>query len=300
MGWTASRLARYSSRMVGLAVIAGCWFTDEEVLGALALGQDGCGSGARDNGDAPEYSEANGIQLIGIPSGTFCMGSEARGSDSVVQPTHSVSLTRPLWMGRTEITQAEYEEATGERPSYHAGCDDCPVENVSWYEAALFANLVSAAEGLEQCYSGFAEPEPAGDQYACDGFRLPTEAEWEYAAKAGTELAYSGSTEVSAVAWTEENSGGYTHPSDSLSPNAWGLYDMSGNVWEWTGDWYDSEYYSASPSKDPDGPIEGSLRVNRGGSWGESGDAALASVRRGSLPDDLGIYLGLRLARTAP
>jgi formylglycine-generating enzyme required for sulfatase activity len=255
-----------------------------------------------------DYTNSVGGNMIAISAGTFDMGCTAAhdatgycgGED---YPVHSVTLTHDFYMGETEVTQGEYQAITGSNPSSFLGCgSDCPVEYVSWHEVAEYANALSVAEGLTECFdcsSGTCST--TNSPYTCDGYRLPTEAEWEYAARAGTDYVYAGSDTIDDVAWYNSNSGSSTHPVAQKHPNDWGLYDMSGNVWEWTWDWMDSEYYSGGAMTDPVGPGSGSNRVNRGGSWSSGGpENSRVSDRHGRGPDDRHYYLGFRLARTVP
>ena len=178
--------------------------------------------------------------MVFVEGGTYQMGSNS-GSDE--KPIHTVTVSS-FYMDKTEVTQAEYRKVMGKNPSNFSGCDDCPVEKVSWHDANAYAKKV--------------------------GKRLPTEAEWEYAARGGNKskgYRYSGSNGIDAVGWYNDNSYGKTHPVAQKQPNELGLYDMSGNVWEWCSDWYSDSYYRSSPKNDPQGPNSGSSRVLRGGGW---------------------------------
>jgi formylglycine-generating enzyme required for sulfatase activity len=180
--------------------------------------------------------------MVFVAGGTFQMGSTGpKGT----RPIHTVTVSS-FYMDKTEVTQAEYRKVMGKNPSNFSGCDDCPVEKVTWKKAYKYAKKV--------------------------GKRLPTEAEWEYAARGGNKskgYKYSGSNNLDAVGWYEYNSGSKTHPVAQKQPNELGLYDMSGNVWEWCSDWYDKGYYSRSPQTDPQGSNSGKYRVLRGGSWSD-------------------------------
>ena len=215
------------------------------------------------------------VKFRWIEPGRFTMGSpeseEGRLGDE--GPQHEVELTRGFWLGATEVTQAQWQAVMGNNPSYFRG-DELPVEQVSWDDVQGF--LRRANEGV------------TGMQ-----FRLPTDAEWEYAARAGSTTARYGPLEQ--VAWYWDNCGGRTHPVGGKAANAWGLRDMLGNVWEWCADWGGA--YSAGRTVDPTGPAAGSKRVDRGGSWGNVAQYARASYRLANDPSYRGNSLGFRLAR---
>jgi formylglycine-generating enzyme required for sulfatase activity/TolB-like protein len=209
--------------------------------------------------------------MVLVEGGSFQMGSN--NGDDNEKPVHSVTV-KSFYLGKYEVTQKEWVEVMGSNPSRLKG-DNLPVEEVSWYEAVEYCNKRSVKEGLTPAYRG------SGDSIICDfnatGYRLPTEAEWEYAAKGGNKdlmvYEYSGGNSAGAVAWYTDNSGGQTHPVGTKQPNSLGLYDMSGNVWEWCWDRYGS--YSSGAQTDPRGASSGFHRVHRGGSW----DYAAAHVR---------------------
>ena len=209
-----------------------------------------------------------------------------------------VTLTRGFWMGETPVTQALWTAVMGVNPSQFrsAFSGAMPVERVSWLDSVGFANEVSRLMGLRPVYG--SSRSVSSWNKARPGFRLPTEAEWEYAARAGEGFEYAGSDDVDAVAWTFQNSGRRPHPVGHKAPNAWGLRDMSGNVYEWCWDRYGG--YPLSDSVDPSGPSRGPNRVIRGGSWGIGPRYARVARRDGSGPGRRDSRLGLRLVRTDP
>ena len=207
--------------------------------------------------------------MVYVAGGTFQMGSNSGDSDE--KPVHTVTVSS-FYMDATEVTQAEYRKVMGKNPSRFSGCDDCPVEQVRWHDANEYAKKV--------------------------GKRLPTEAEWEYAARGGNKskgYTYSGSSGIDAVGWYNNNSGGKTHPVAQKQPNELGLYDMSGNVYEWCSDWYGEESYSSSPQNNPQGPNSGSRRVLRGGGWSSIGNICRVAYRGRFNPDYRSNVLGFRL-----
>jgi formylglycine-generating enzyme required for sulfatase activity len=242
---------------------------------------------------------SEGIEMVLVEGGTFDMGCNEYDDE---KPIHSVTVG-DFYIGKTEVTQAQWKTTMGDNPSYFKG-DNLPVETVAWYDAVEFCNKLSEMAGLQKCYSG----SNITCNFKANGYRLPTEAEWEYAARGGNQskcYKYSGSSNVDDVAWYSFNSGSKTQPVGVKNPNELGIYDMSGNVWEWCSDWYDSNYYKNSPSNNPTGPSSGPFRVVRGGSWGDSYGVMRCAIRDGSHPDGcyylcrgLGSSFGFRVART--
>lgn len=246
--------------------------------------------------------------MIRISAGSFDMGctsgqSNCVGDNVTVMP---VTLTHDYFIGQTEVTQGEYEAVMGSNPAFFTLCSSiCPVESVTWHMAAVYANAVSSSSGLTECYNctsaGLSSScSLAMDPYTCDGYRLPTEAEWEGAARCGEDLLFSGSNNAYDVAWYADNSDATTHPVGLLAPNACSLYDMSGNVAEWTQDLYDIFYYDGGGRTDPTGASSGTTRVYRGGYWTDRFTSELGVIaRRADVPGAFYDQVGFRLARTA-
>jgi len=240
-----------------------------------------------------------GMEFIRIPAGTFRMGDITGVGDWRERPVHLLTLTRDFFVGKYEVTQVEYKAVLGQgsyiRPCGFSGDDRLPRERVSWYETIRFANTLSVSEGYAPCYDNDGNVIGGeGNPYACEGYRLPTEAEWEYAARAGTTTIYSfgdDESEIDNYSWCRDSWGLPTHPVGEKLPNPWGLHDVHCNVWEWVYDWRSETYYSISPLTDPTGPHRGEYRVLRGG-W-RSAD------RNCSYPTHYDRYSGFRLARTA-
>ena len=235
---------------------------------------------ARQPGDMREF---DGMDFVWIPAGDFRLGYPDE------EPVTWVRISRGYWLGRYEVTQAAWQEVVGSAPSWFSGCGECPVENVSWHDAQEFIDRLNARS--------------RGARY-----RLPTEAEWEYAARAGTsgEAAWEQAVRtgdnweghaasLDAIAWYEDNSGGRTHPVGQKEPNAWGLHDMRGNVYEWVQDWH-SDYPGGSVT-DPRGASSGRRRVVRGGNWGGEAWRCRASDRAADPPETRNERVGFRLLR---
>jgi len=259
---------------------------------------------------------ANNGDFILVRGGTFIMGSPAseanRGKD---ETQHPVSVS-DFYMGKHELTQREYRGLIGANPSAFKG-DELPVESVSWFDAVRYCNARSAKEDLERAYT--IEGQKVIWNRRANGYRLPTEAEWEYACRAGTKTAFNTPKYISArqanyygtYPYTIEQHyfaqselqtppGEYrerTVPEASLPPNPWSLYEMHGNVGEWCWDWYGS--YEAGPQNDPAGPDSGSYRVSRGGAWNDFGKNLRSAYRAPANPESRQDIIGFRLVRNA-
>jgi formylglycine-generating enzyme required for sulfatase activity len=246
--------------------------------------------------------------MVRVEGGTFQMGNPSGGEDRE-RPVHTVNI-KSFYMGRYEVTQKEWREIMGTTLRQQRDMEDrsmplfgerdnYPMYYVNWYEAVEYCNKLSIKEGLTPAYRG------SGDNITCNwnanGYRLPTEAEWEYAAKGGNKdyltYVYSGSNSVDAVAWYDRNSGISTHTVGTKVPNSLGIYDMSGNVWEWCWDWYGN--YASGTQSDPRGPSSGANRVFRGGCWGNSAVYVRSAYRSDNTPSDRNFAVGFRLVRNA-
>lgn len=231
------------------------------------------------------------VEIVKVEGGTFMMGSNS-GDDE--KPVHQVTLDS-FYIGKYPVTQRQWKEVMGEdkNPSKFLG-DNRPVENVSWYDAISFCNALSREEGFEECYLVRDQEVLINDEAI--GYRLPTESEWEFAARGGTlneNFTYSGGDTLSEMAWYDENSGGQTHAVGKKKPNGLGLFDMSGNVWEWCWDWKGS--YPSSPQTNLLGPNSGDYRVFRGGSWLNSVYGCRVAYRNSYIPASCNNFLGFRL-----
>jgi formylglycine-generating enzyme required for sulfatase activity len=212
-------------------------------------------------------------------------GPTFQGQADYERPSHRVTITAAFHMSVTPVTQGQWKAVTGTSPSFFKG-GDRPVENVSYNDIVRFLAALNSLEGR-------------------DNYRLPTEAEWEYAALAGSASRYcfgDAETELAGYAWygadhMEGVREGGTRPVGTKSPNAWGLHDVHGNVFEWTSDWFAEDYYAKSPGNDPGGPLSGTARVTRGGSWGSDSWFCQAAARNREDPDQRSMYTGFRLLR---
>ena len=203
---------------------------------------------------AKKINPKDGLTYIWIPPGSFMMGCSPGDTKCFDEekPAHRVEISKGFWIGETPVTQEAYQRVTGSNPSKFKG-PQRPVEMVSWEDAQRYCQEV--------------------------GMRLPTEAEWEYAARAGSTASRYG--KLAEIPWHRENSQGQTHSVKGKQPNAWGLYDTLGNVWEWTADWFHENYFARNEARDPNGPKDGTYRVVRGGSWFSGSQGVRASSLAG-------------------
>lgn len=234
--------------------VAVAWGAAAAILCASGYGAD---SGRKESLSL-DLGGGTTLEFVRIRPGSFTMGDDHGFSDE--PPAHTVTITKPFYLGEYEVTQQQWQAVMGGNPSRFRG-PQSPVENVSWKDCQTYLKRLT-------------------EKFAATGekFSLPTEAQWEYACRAGSTTKYGfGDDEAAlpAYAWFKANAGNTTHTVGQKKPNAWGLYDMHGNVWQWCADWYDAEYYKRSPAVDPTGPAAGVYRVVRGGGW----DAAAAQCR---------------------
>jgi len=236
---------------------------------------------------AREVTTSGGIEMVLAPAGEFVMGDD--GGEDDERPAHTVRLSA-FYMDKCEVTQRSYEELMGTNPS-KLKQPDGPVEQVSWFNAVKYCNMRSLREGLAPCY----DLETIACDFEASGYRLPTEAEWEYACRAGTRSRYSFGGDpagLSARAWFEGNAQDRPHPVGGRRPNPWGLHDLHGNVAEWCHDVYSEGYYAESPGDNPTGPPEGEERVLRGGSWADEAEACRSSARYSDAPGFADVCFG--------
>ena len=217
----------------------------------------------------------NGMEFVWVPAGEFLMGSTSSAAKADEKPVTQVQISKGFWLGKHEVTQTDWQAVMGTNPSIFSGCDRCPVENVSWNDAQEFIRALNELAGEES-------------------YRLPTEAEWEYAARGETRGDLY-DRNLDAIAWYRDNSGNRTQPVGRKAPNVWGLHDMLGNVWEWVQDWHGG--YPGGSLTDPRGPGSGLERVARGGGWAGAADSCRASDRNRTAPGNSYFSLGLRVMR---
>jgi formylglycine-generating enzyme required for sulfatase activity len=241
--------------------------------------------GAQEKGEKRKggktHTNSIGMEFILIPAGSFLMGTDKSVDNKAFDdetPQHRVTISTPFYLSKYAVTNAQWEALMGSKPSKFEGQNN-PVEQVSWNDAQDFIKKMNQKEG--------------GAKY-----RLPTEAEREYACRAGTSTIYSFGNDAGKLekyAWYMDNSDGSTHPVGQKKPNPWGLYDMHGNVWEWVCDWKGA-YPTSAPANDPSGPSAGVLKVLRGGSWLYGAGSCRSAYRYDHYPDHKDSNIGFRLA----
>lgn len=220
------------------------------------------------------------FEMVYVKGGSFIMGCMSEYSDNCnleEKPSHNVKLS-DFYIGMFQVTQGLWQAVMGDNPSIWKG-ENLPVERVSWNDCQTFISRLNNLSGKQ--------------------FRLPTEAQWEFAARGGNKskgFIYSGSNDPDKVAWYKNNSLSITHEVGSKLPNELGIFDMTGNVWEWCNDLYNGNYYAISPIESPEGALSGLFRVVRGGSWYTTTEFSRLTVRDSDRPDYRDIYVGLRLA----
>ncbi|MHC4113013.1 MAG: formylglycine-generating enzyme family protein [Planctomycetota bacterium] len=268
--------------------------------GTLVLLQ-GCNRKAPndDPNDTPGESKTeSGVEMVLLPGGRFTMGDE----NEVDSKPHQV-IVSSFYIDKYLVTQDQYRKVTGKNPSRWKA-DTKPVEQVRWSDAVRYCNARSRLEGLQPCY----DLQTWECNFNANGYRLPTEAEWEYACRAGTKTTFffgNNPSKLAGYAWFDENAGGKPQPVGQKRPNPWGLYDMHGNVWEWCNDFYKVDYYQESPEENPKGPKTGETKVVRGGAWKFSNESCRSGYRYNENPGYVDVCFGydiygFRCVRNAP
>lgn len=265
-------------------VIAVVWGFSLAVVSTAHTADDGGavikpqkGAATKPQTGAASYTDS--MKMVFVKGGCFQMGDTFGDGEPNEKPVHEVCVD-DFYMAETEVTQKQWKDVMGNNPSYSKNCDKCPVDTVSWNDAQKYITGLNSKAGKT--------------------YRLPTEAEWEYAARSGGKKEkYAGGNDVNSVAWYESNSGKRTHPVKQKKPNGLGLYDMSGNVREWVQDWYDVDYYKSSPKNNPQNANSGIFRALRGGSWDHVARLNLAMRRGRHYQDYQHFNIGFRLVLSA-
>ncbi|MDR2352057.1 MAG: formylglycine-generating enzyme family protein [Deltaproteobacteria bacterium] len=263
-----------------LLTLASTLYADD--IGEAPLGQERSRSLSKTqaNTSSKNYVNSIGMNFVLVKAGSFLMGAGVFDKDVFDHelPQHKVTISKPIYVGATEVTQAQWQELMGTNPSHFINPLN-PVEQVSFQDAESFIEKLNLKEGTK-------------------AYRLPTEAEWEYFARAGTNSPYffgDADESLSEYAWYQQNSKNQTHPAGSLAANPWGLFDIYGNVAEMLSDWFSLDYYEMSPGIDPTGPESGSERVLRGGSFDNTSFGNRSSYRDHYRPDYRGNIIGFRV-----
>ncbi|MGA3212062.1 MAG: formylglycine-generating enzyme family protein [Terriglobales bacterium] len=302
---------------------AGAGATDVAPVSTPAAAAEVPGTGAGQSAGATKVNAKDGLTYVWIPQGSFQMGASPGCSvcdPDDERPPHKVAITRGFWMGQTPVTQAAYQRVIGSNPSHFHG-EQLPVETVDWDQATAYCSAVGMRLPTEAEWEYAARAETTGSFY-CDGCDYLATQEW-YAARTRTTGSILGGSrglgDLGSIAWYADNSGNQpidsaalmrddkahfgdrlrsngnqTHPVRQKLPNAWKLYDMLGNVWQWTADWYDEHYYQHCEAQDPKGPASGQIRVFRGGSWTDLPGVLRASNRVGDRPGGRKFNVGFR------
>jgi formylglycine-generating enzyme required for sulfatase activity len=308
----AARLARRLADIRALADHAASWAVESWALALGVITQAApSNSLPPQRPPRPPAAPASGVistrtaqmTLKLIPAGEFGMGSRDEDHDARAdeKPRHTIRISQAFYLGITPVTQAQYAAVMGTNPSRFYGWPENPVEQVSWFDATAFCNELSKKEGLAPYYVIRNWNQVMVGRG--EGYRLPTEAEWEYACRAGTETRYSFGDDAAMLGkyvWYHPDSRCQTSPVGQKRPNAWGLYDLHGNVWEWCWDGYDEDYYRNSPGIDPLGAERAEYRTFRGGSWRDETRYLRSAYRDGHAPEFRYLSVGFRVARAHP
>ncbi|MCC6796898.1 MAG: formylglycine-generating enzyme family protein [Candidatus Hydrogenedentes bacterium] len=260
-----------------LCLVLSCDVEKKETPQSSAVPTSTAASVKSDEGTA--ITTTTGVKMAAVPPGEFLMGNDSGEADE--RPPHTVKIDK-FYIDVYEVTQQSYETLMGTNPSKHKDPQQ-PVEQLGWLAAIKYCNMRSLKEGLKPCYN----LDTLACDFAANGYRLPTEAEWEYACRAGTTSEYSfagGESKLAEAAWFDANANGRPHPVGQKPANAWGLYDMHGNVSEWCYDVYSENYYASSPRENPCNTGGGEERVLRGGAWNSAVDACRSSARWSETP----------------